>query len=66
MKKLKIKKVGDEGGLRERLEHQGRLLQAERNSVARLTAAVRDVQGTGMAIISCLRATKSTIEVREE
>jgi hypothetical protein len=66
MKKLKIKKVGDEGGLRERLEHQGRLLQAERNSVARLTAAVRDVQGTGMAIISCLRATKSTIEVQEE
>ena len=66
MKKLKIKKVGDEGGLRDRLEHQGRLLQAERNSVARLTAAVRDVQGTGMAIISCLRATKSTIEVQEE
>ena len=66
MKKLKIKKVGDEGGLRERLEHQGRLLQAERNNVQRLTAAVRDVQGTGMAIISCLRATKSTIEVQEE
>ena len=66
MKKLKIKKVGDEGGLRGQMEHQGRLLQAERNSVARLTAAVRDVQGTGMAIISCLRATKSTIEVQEE
>ena len=66
MKKLKIKKVGDEGGLRDKLDHQGRLLQAERNSVARLTAAVRDVQGTGMAIISCLRATKSTIEVQEE
>jgi hypothetical protein len=66
MKKLKIKKVGDEGGLRERLEHQGRLLQAERNSVARLTAAVRDVQGTGMAIISCLKATKSPIEIQDE
>ena len=66
MKKLKIKKVGDEGGLRERIEHQGRLLQAERNSVARLTAAVRDVQGTGMAIISCLKATKSPIEIQDE